>query len=885
MVVSQVVQTNVTATVAVRFHSAHSSAPRGTPQRTEAVFSQAITYHGAGQFALALDLYRLILNENPNHAKGLELSGICCMQLGGYADAIAYLRAALKRDPDNHLILNNLGISLQSVGEIPEAVEILRDSVRLQPNYPEAHNNLGSALEASENLPEAVSAYLKALELAPEHRAALTNLKRLACDPKVAPAILCELDAHPPDNAALRELRAIAKIVSSTQQPLVSSEPLMALFESAAAKAAHGDSAAAIEEYRRALEQDPHNANAWNNLGLLLRQVQDYAQALRALVRATELDPKCALAWNNLGSCYLDLGDLVQARIVLERAKTLSPALASIECNLGMLHRAQQETLEAMTCYQRALTLDPNLYEAHLNLGNLRSEFGDEAAAKASFRRATEVSPQSAEAHFSLAVNENAPEPALHHLHRALTLRPVYPEAELARVYTQLKACDWTGLSSRIARVNEMAMDPAMPPLSPFWFLAISDSRKAQLLCARKWAHRKMPEVVPLVRADARTRRAKKNSVVRVGFLSGDLRQHAVGELLRDVLPRIDPRRCELFAYDSSPNDGSATRQSLLSAFRATRPVATMSTSALANTIAADAIDVLVDLSGYTQHSRSKVLALRPAPVHLSYLGFPGTMGWNAVDYLLADDYLVPALHGADYDERIVRLPRCYQPARHFALNADKHPTREAMGLPKDGVVFACFSNAYKLRPEMFECWLRILRQVPGSVLWFARFNDAAEKALRAFTKHRGVDPTRLVFAPIVPLDEHSARLGLADLFLDTAPYGSGMTASQTLYSGVPLLSLAGRTYVGRMAASLLHSLGMDQLIAGDLNDYENRAVRIAQDGVTRNHLRQLLVAARTGSGLFDAARSARDLENVFLRLADMCAHAPPTKREEPSYA
>ncbi|MSQ58422.1 MAG: hypothetical protein EXR36_01890 [Betaproteobacteria bacterium] len=244
-----------------------------------------------------------------------------------------------------------------------------------------------------------------------------------------------------------------------------------------------------------------------------------------------------------------------------------------------------------------------------------------------------------------------------------------------------------------------------------------------------------MPPIAPLARDNIQVGHPKKTSLVWVGFLSGDLRSHAVVELLKEVLPCIDPRRCELFAYDSSPDDGSATRRELLASFREARPVATLDMHALANTIASDDIDVLVDLSGYTQHSRSKVLALRPAPVQVSYLGFPGAMGWSAVDYLLADDYLVHALHEAGYDERIVRLPLCYQPARRFDLDTNAIPARESMGLPKEGIVFACFGNPYKLRPEMFECWLRILRQVPGSVLWFARYNDIAESALRAFTK------------------------------------------------------------------------------------------------------------------------------------------------------
>ncbi|MSQ58420.1 MAG: tetratricopeptide repeat protein [Betaproteobacteria bacterium] len=349
------------STVAVRFTSLKNGTPRGVSQRSEDLLARAIAHHGAGQFAPALDIYRQLLGDNPGHAKALELAGICCMQAGRHADAAGYLRAALKSDSDNHTLNNNLGVCLQHLGDFSGAAQALRQSVRLQPNYPEAHNNLGSVLEASNRLPEAVSAYLKVLELAPEHRAALLNLKRLACDPELAPAIARELAVLPVQSIALRELHFIAKAVCDRQSSAVTTQPLRLMLESAEAKAERGDAAGAIEEYQRVVAHNPRNAAAWNNLGLLFRRVHDYAQALSALARATQLDPDFAMAWNSLGSCYLDLGDLAQARGALERAKSLAPTTASIECNLGVLHRASQDATQALACYERALIMDSNL--------------------------------------------------------------------------------------------------------------------------------------------------------------------------------------------------------------------------------------------------------------------------------------------------------------------------------------------------------------------------------------------------------------------------------------------------------------------------------------------------------------------------------------------
>lgn len=852
--------------MAVRYTSPHRSKPSTPQDGGQETFTQAVRAHGAGQVVLAMELYEKLLGMGAAQTKVLELAGIACMQLGRYPAAHKYLRQGLQKDSSNLSILNNLGVTLKHLGEYEEAASTLRMALEQGPGSPETLNNLGTVLESLDDIAGAVRAYLSALAIDQNNAAATANLRRIVGSQIAATAVLSTLEARK-DSLSLgeRELLCFARQAVSESQALSWEEALLLQLQDAQGKAERGNAAAAIEAYRAILEKHPEQTPAWNNLGVLLRQVKDYVPALHAFKRAIELDPAWALAWNNLGSCHLDLGDRQQARAALDQAERLAPELANVQCNLGMLYRAEQDVMQAMQRYRRALQLNDGLFEAHFNLGNLCTEFGDEEAAQQAFKRAADIAPLNAEAAYSLGVSESDPGKAKLHLGRALELRPYYPEAEVARVYNQLKACDWTDIQSRIERVNNMVMDPAVPALSPFWMLAMTDSRRVQLACARKWVSSKVMPGLSVLGIGEGPKPKASGSLPRIGFLSGDLRQHAVGELLRDVLPMMDGGQCELFAYDASPDDGSQTRRQLLAAFKTVRPIATLSVQGLASRIAADGIDVLVDLSGFTQHSRSKVLGLRPAPLQVSYLGFPGSMGWDAVDVMLADDHLVPALHEADYDERIVRLPHCYQPARRFDVDASQAPTRAQVGLPEDATVFACFGNAYKLRPEIFECWLRLLKRTPRSVLWFARFNEAAENNLRAFTRHHGVDPARLVFSPVVSLAAHSARLPLADLFLDTAPYGSGMTAAQTLHAGVPLLTIAGTSYVGRMASSVLRSKGLSALIAADLADYEGRALRLAQDPAARAHLRAQLQC----DGADACERSAHDLQRTLLRLCE----------------
>lgn len=850
--------------MAVRFtaRAQRPSAPSAKAER----YTHAVTLHGAGQVARALAVYRELLAARPFDPRLPELAGIACMQLERYEEALVHLRLAERSNPENASVYSNLGGVLERLGEIPEAIQAFRSALDKRPESHEVRLSLGLLLEQSGQGPAAANALLALLDGPEPLRApALQALRRMVSQPLVAAQVMSRLGPSRQSNdAAQNELLALARINALVLPQDLGSSGLLTQADALAAKGDLGGAVLAMEAFLRLA---PDNAAGWNNLGVLHRRRCDSTAALHALRRATELSAHFAAAWSNLGACLLDAADLPAAQRALERALAADPTLANAHANLGMLHRARHNPPQALECYQRALELDDSLFEAHLNLGNLRHEHGDDAGAASAFRRAAALRPADAEAAYSVGITDPDLAQASSHLNRALALRLTYPQAEVARVFTQLRACDWSALHARLARVEAMVQDPAMPALPPLWMLALSGSRPLQQLCARKWTREKVLSRVPAKSPAVEVEVARRDSVVRVGVLSGDLRDHAVGQLLVDVLPRIDASRCELFAYDVSPNDDSPARRALRAAFGVLRDVPLLGPAALAARMQADGLDVLVDLAGYSQHSRSPVLGLRPAPVQVSWLGFPGTMGWDAVDWLVADDHLVPASHEQDYDEGIARLPLCYQPARRFASKMPA-PSRRELGLPQNALVLASFANPYKLRPELFACWLRLLRANAGSVLWLAAFNDSMPGNLRQAARAQGVDPDRLVFAPVVDIDRHLARLPLADLCLDTAPYGAGVTATQSLSAGVPLLTLAGETYVGRMASSLLHALDLPELVAADLGDYETRALRLAGDDGLRAQLRARLAQARDWSPVFDPARSARDLEQLFLRLA-----------------
>jgi predicted O-linked N-acetylglucosamine transferase (SPINDLY family) len=354
---------------------------------------------------------------------------------------------------------------------------------------------------------------------------------------------------------------------------------------------------------------------------------------------------------------------------------------------------------------------------------------------------------------------------------------------------------------------------------------------------------------------------------LRIGYLSGDFRLHPLAFLISELIELHDRSRFEVFAYSYAIDDHTAERKRLERAFDQFVDIRPISQQEAAKRIHADAIDILVDLTGFTQGSRSGIVALRPAPIKVSWLGFPGTMGGFEgapfFDYLISDAFITPPEQADCYAEQLVLMPDCYQPndrKRPVGLS----PTRAESGLPEQGFVFCCFNQTFKIMPQVYDIWMNILNSVPGSVLWFLECNRWAKENLRCEAQLRGVNPDRLIFAPRVPVDQHLARHVLADLFLDTLPYNAHTTTSDALWMGLPVLTCAGETFASRVAASLLRAANLPQLITHTLQDYEARAITLVSNPAELATIRQKLITDKQYLPLFDAQRFARHLERAY---------------------
>jgi len=636
-------------------------------------------------------------------------------------------------------------------------------------------------------------------------------------------------------------------------------------FEHAEALVRLGLTAGAIDHYRSALALDPRQPAAHNNLGLALTTRGQGGEAEQAFRTALDLAPEFAEIHANLGDVLRRRSAWEEAAERFRTATRLRPDWPEAWNNLGVCLRPLDRTSDAAAAFERATVLRPAFAEAHYNLGNALNALGRRDDAMRSFQRALDIDPRHPEAAYSLGLAATEVAEAGRWYARAIEARPDFAEALTAQAFNHYKGCDWTAAEASAQRLRELVEQRPDAAIAPFNIVQIFDDPPLQQRAARQWVANR---IAPWVRGRGPLvdiARVCGIDRLRIGYLSADFRDHAVGRMIAEVLAAHDRRRFHVTAYGIGPDDGSAIRRTVEQGVDVFRESGALGASDLAARIAADRIHILVDLNGHTEHSRSEALALRCAPVQLSYLGYPGTMGAPWIDGILTDERLTPASLQPWFDEALIPVPDGYLVSSRTA--ATPTPSRSALGLPEDGVVFGCFNAAYKIRPDSFAAWMRILARVPGSVLWLLRANDGAVARLRETARRTGIAAERLRFAAPVPYEAHSARIAAADLFLDTWVYAAGATAGQTLAAGVPLLAYQGRGYAARMSAAVLGSLGLPELVADDGSRYEERAVELANDRERLAALRARLASSVAASPLFDAKSCARRLETVFERI------------------
>ena len=546
--------------------------------------------------------------------------------------------------------------------------------------------------------------------------------------------------------------------------------------------------------------------------------------------------PVVHAAYFNYGVVLSNLGDLAGAESAYRQAFAVAPAFVHPRLNLGLLMERHGKLDEAIAQWQ---WIDNNSTRDDLNRSVVQMALNH-------LGRVLESRKQFLE--------------ALHYLTQSLLLVPQQPDVLHHWVFLRQKTNSWPVFAD-VAGVSKALMHESTSALA---MLSLSDDPAEQLAAAKRYVEKRLAKDLPRLSSVSRYPHSK----IRIGYCSSDFSLHPVSMLTVQLFELHDRNQFEVYGYCWSPEDGSALRQRVIEAMDQFHRIQALSDEAAAQLIQSHEIDILVDLQGQTSGARANMLAYRPAPIQITYLGLPATTGLPSIDYVIADKYLIPPSEAAHYSEKPLYMPYVYQVSDRKRISSGR-PSRQSCGLPEKGFVFCSFNNSYKYSPEVFDVWMRLLHKVQNSVLWLLADNPWAEQNLINEAGLRGIEARRLVFAKRVSPENYLAQYLCADLFLDTFPFNAGTTANDCLWMGCPLLTLSGRSFASRMAGALLTAAGLPELIAHNLTDYEGKAQKLASNPQQVAHYRQKLGEVRASGVLFDTPRFVKDLERVLVELVN----------------
>jgi len=731
------------------------------------------------------------------------------------------------------------GQTLQQQGQLTSARRIYQEILDAEPHHYDALNALGVLAGQSKDLQQAIQYFERASAIQPGNSGAHCNrglaLKQL----------------QQPDAALACFDRAIALDPNSEIAHYSRAETCKDL----------GRIDEALASYDKAIAINPGFVQAAYRRGVVLQQSARPAEAVASFDQVIRIKPDHANARVNKAFSLLALGRHSEALASCDEGIALKPDQASAYVLRANVLKALDRREAALASYEQAISINPNDAEAHCNRGAVLLLLEKIAEAIASFDRAIAINPDYAEAYFHRGYSRrmlNRFDSATADYRVVANLAPDFEFLPGTRLEASLQVCDWSDFDALMEQIAAGSENDARVA-HPFIFMALMDSARLQLKAARTWVSHACPANDSLGPIAPRARPQK----VTVGYFSADLHEHPVGHLLAELIKIHDRSRFEVIAFSFGPKTHDELQQRLARTFDKFIEVRGKSDVEIASTARSLNVDIAVDLGGYTYASRSGIFALRAAPVQVSYLGYLGTMGASYIDYIIADRTVVTPESESHYSEKIIYLPDSHQVNDRKRRIADKVFTREELGLPPKGFVFCCFNNSYKILPEVFDRWMRILSRTGNSVLWLQQANATVAGNLRREAARRGVDGGRLIFADrMASLDEHLARLRAADLFLDTYPYNAHATALDALWAGVPLLTYPGESFASRVAASLVRTVGLPELIAASPSQYEEIAVGLAADPARLGQLRRKLALRDTP--LFDTEHYTRNLEAAY---------------------
>ena len=764
-----------------------------------------------GQIKEALDTVEVLIKDYPNESLLFNIRGVCYKAINQVDASVESFEKALTIKSDDIMAYFNLGIIYMEIGQLESAVKFYEKVLILNPNYFDAHYNLGITFEELGKLDSSVKSYEKVIDIKADHVASYNNL-----------------------GAVLNKL---------------------------------GHQEDAVKSYKKAIAIKPDFADAHNNLGITLDDLGQLDLAVISFKKAIAIKPDFADACNNLGNVLKDLGQLDLAVISFKKAIAIKPDFVEALNNLGIsIYKLGQLDL-AVISFKNAIAIKPDFADAHNNLGITLDDLGQLDLAVISFKKAIAIKPDLAEFHLShgnVLTKLNRRDEAMVSYESAISLNPDLDFLLGNHLTNKMHLSIWSDLPKHLNDLKNQ-INNCEKIIGPFSILGLIDDPEMQKKNTEAYASKFYPQSFNLPEIAI----YPKHKKIRIAYFSSDFYNHATMHLMAELFECHDKLLFELIAFSFGADKQDQWRQRAFLCFDKFEYVGLKSDREISLLARKLEIDIAIDLKGYTQDARPNIFAEGCAPIQVSYLGYPGTMGAKYMDYLIADSTLIPEEKKHHYLEKIVYMPYSYQVNMTNREVSKNSLLRDELGLPVKGFVFCSFNNAYKITPSTFAGWMRILKAVEDSVLWLLEGNTTSSKNLKNEAMKLGVNENRIIFAKRIPVEDHLNRIKQADLFIDTLPYNAHTTASEALRMGLPVLTLEGNSFASRVAASLLRAVSLPELITTTQEQFELVAIQMAIHPEKLKKIKDKLIDSLPTAALYDTPLFTRHLESAYLEMYD----------------
>jgi predicted O-linked N-acetylglucosamine transferase (SPINDLY family) len=766
-----------------------------------------VCYKAQGKIQNALEMFRKAVSLKTDYAEAYNNLGISYLQLKRLDDAKESFVSAISASPEFHNAYFNLGFTQKKLGDLKNALKTYEKLISLKPNYPEAINNHGSVLRDMGEFSLAIKSYKTAIEQKPDYAEAYNNLG----------SVLKELgdlkEALENYNIAIELNQNFAEAYYNRGLTLLDLE----LYEKSS------------KEFNKAISLRHKYPEAYNGLGTAYKKLTQFEASIHHYQNAITINPQYAECHNNIGLLLMELGELREAEKSFKKAIEIKPGYIFALNNYGTNLKLLGEIKESILYYEKALALDSEYFEAHNNLGSVYKFIKQHERSFISYKRAFNLN---SEADYLLG----------------------------NLMHSKLLLAKWDGLyvftDTLVNSINENKRT-----IGPFPLLAIVDDPKLHKKAAEIYVNHKFPENFDLPKINIYPR----SNRIRIGYFSADFRLHPVANLTAELYETHDRAKFEVYAFSFGPDSNDEMNLRIKSGVDHFYDVRSMSHKDVAILSRSLEIDIAIDLGGFTQDTRTGIFAMRAAPIQVNYLGYSSTMGANYIDYIIADSILIPKKMQECYSEKVVYMPNSFMVNDTKKKISKRKFNRKQAELPDSGFVFCCFNNHYKITPTVFACWMRILTQVENSVLWLSDGNTLAVENLKKEATKHGVNESRIIFAPRLELrEDHLVRIQLADLFLDTLPYNAHATTSDALQVKLPVLTHIGKSFASRVAASLINSVNLPELIAETQEQYEEMAIGLAKDTEKLKLVREKLKNNLPLSPLYNTPVYVKQLESAY---------------------